>query len=185
MLRPVRLVIRRLGGLEVDRVEPLPALLLHVPPGKLLALGPGAALRIRRGAVVHVPAVRGPGKTPTEMRAGPVGAVGAARARLVVILLGEDAAIQPGAAGGRAVILELLIGLDLTPAGPRVAVHLLEHGLGRGLVLRAFDRMIPREALDRSALRSRAVRVERLETPAQVKHEPQLGTAVARPVHHL
>ena len=46
------------------------------------------------------------------------------------MLIGKDAAIHPAAAGGAAVILQLLEALDLLAVGDGVAVDLAQHGLG-------------------------------------------------------
>ena len=113
MRRPVRLVMRRLRRLEIGHVRPDPFLLLLIPVQQPLALRPRLAVGIGRGAVVHVAAIGRPGPGPVEMRARTLRPVGAARARPVVVLLREDAAVEPGAAGGAAVVLQLLEAADL------------------------------------------------------------------------
>src|SRR4028118_1107895 len=54
------LVVGSLGGVEVRHVEARPLPLLLVPPDILLALGPGLAARVSRGAVVEDASARRP-----------------------------------------------------------------------------------------------------------------------------
>src|SRR4051794_14095139 len=107
--------MRRFGRLEIGHIRPDPFLLRPIPMQEPLALGPWIAVGIGRGTIVHVAAVGRPRPGPAEMRARTLRPVGAARARPVVVLFREDAAIEPGAAGGAAVVLQFLEAADLFP----------------------------------------------------------------------
>ena len=120
----------------------------------------------------------GHAQAQSEMRARTLRPVGAARARPVVVLFREDAAIEPGAAGGAAVVLQFLEAADLLPVGDRIAVHLLQH---RGDIRLAFfvgDRIIPGQRLDRLVLRVGAGLIEPFQPPPEMKDEPAFGAAV-------
>src|SRR5665213_4256298 len=150
-----RLIIGLFVRLEVGRIDAGPLLLLLVPPDVFLALGPGSALRIGRGAVVHDPPIPGPGETPFLLRpdASAVAVAGA-----VAVVFGEDAGIDPTACGGRAVVLALaefleelglagfgvglvgVIAVDLPQnlAGIRVAVDSAKPAIGQAGALVVF-----------------------------------------------
>ena len=53
------------------------------------------------------------------------------------------AGIDPAAAGGGAVVLQIREAIHRLAVGDRVAVDLLQHGFGVRLVERAFDRVVP------------------------------------------
>src|SRR3546814_9758493 len=94
--------------LKIDTVVALPARLRLVPPRQALALRPGLAVRIGRRAVVEHAPVSRPGKGTAQVRAGAIRPVRLPRAGLIVALCGIGAAINPAAAGGGAVILEVV-----------------------------------------------------------------------------
>ena len=173
VLAPVGIVVRVLRRLEVDGIVADPFALALVPPDQPLPLGPRLAVRVGRRAVVQVAPVARPGEAPAEVRPRPVRAVGHPVARLVVILLRVGAAVDPAAAGGRSVVLELLVALDLLLLRPRVAVDLLQHLVARGLALLPVDRVVPGQVLDRLILWIVAVGVELLQPGAQVVDEPE------------
>src|SRR3954468_15317781 len=105
------------------------------------------------------------------MRARTLRPIGDPRARPVVVLLREDAAIEPGAAGGTAVVLQFLEAADLLPVGDRVAVHLLQDRRDIRLALLVGYRIIPGQRLDRLVLRVGAGFIKPLQAQAELKDE--------------
>src|SRR5205823_1259959 len=105
-----------IAGLFPGRLFPasgVRAFSLGLPPDKLLALAPGLTLGVGAGAVVKQAAVGRPGKTPTtvigEIRV-PVPyprRVSLAVGRPVLAIRGYKAAVDPAAAGGGAVVLQI------------------------------------------------------------------------------
>src|SRR5438445_12031050 len=92
----------------------------------------------------------------------------------------EDAAVQPAAAGRRAIAGQLARSAQLPPLAHVIAVDLPEHLLGVDLLRsrRAVAPVVPCEMPDRSVARVRRVAVERLQAPAQVVDGSGVGTAV-------
>ena len=136
---------------------------------------------VGRGAVVHDVAIGRPGKTPVGR--DPV--VALASGRVVLALLGDDAGIDPGAARGRAVLLEVGKGGQRLFVGPGVAVDLLEHLVGRRLVLDApcgdfggFRLVIPDQVLDRPVAVVCGILVELLEPLAEMVGEPEVAARI-------
>src|SRR6185437_15273938 len=103
-----RPVVRGLVGGEVRDVVPGPRGLLFVPPDQGLALAPRLALGVGRGAVVDDAPVGGPG--PAPLVRDPVLLLARLAAGRLVDAAGVDAAVDPAAAHGRAVVVELLVG---------------------------------------------------------------------------
>src|SRR5699024_8147218 len=108
-------IIGALGHREVGDVLAGPAAGLLVPPHELLALAPGPAPGVGRGAVVEDPPVGGPGPAPVRgglalLRAG-------AAAPGLVDPVRVDAGVDPAAAAGGAVVLHLREGVQRA-AGP-------------------------------------------------------------------
>src|SRR5579885_978072 len=185
MLRPLRLVIGRLSLLEIDGIVPDPLAFALVPPDEALALGPGAPRRVGGSAVVHGAAVGRPGETPAEMRSRPAGSVRLARAGAVLARLRNDAAVEPGAAGRRAVVFQRLEARDLLAVGDGVAVHLHQHALGIGLAALISDRIVPGQGLEPCILGLAAARIKLLQATAELEDEPGFRPAVAGRVDHL
>src|SRR5690606_14132198 len=176
-------VVRPLLGVEVRLVaEPGPAALAFIPPDVLLAFGPRLALRVRGAAVVEHADVVGPGPPP---RACDPAVALLAPPRQVAAW--AHAAVDPAAARGRAVVLQLAVALELLALLPRgrpvIAADLAQHGLDIGLALRPGRRVVPQQRLDRPVPLLLRVRVQLLDAPAQVHHEPRIGARVARRVH--
>src|SRR3954447_9385119 len=129
----LRLVVRALVGLAGVRVvAPGPLPLFLVPPDVPLALGPRPALGVSRGAVVEDSRVGGPGPAPLARHPVLLGPRLLAR-RLVGALL-VNAGVDPRAARGRAVLLELLVLRDQLTLGV-AAVDLPQHCLGIRLLV--------------------------------------------------
>src|SRR5579875_2667458 len=140
-----RRIVGSLVQREIGNVVARPLFLFRVPPDVLLALRPGAALRIRRCTVVEDAPVGGPGEAPLQERIA-VG-VGDTRGRAVVARLRVDTAVDPGPTGGTAVGFErrearhmlrfaqragsLLIPVCLIDI---VAINLFEHQQGVGFI---------------------------------------------------
>src|SRR5579883_475598 len=107
-LRAVRRnVLRRFLLLEIGDVVAGPLAFLLVPPEVFLTLAPRPSERIGRGAVVKQPAVCGP--SPSPLRRDPALPVSGLAICGLIRLVFENAAIDPAAAGGGAVGLELRI----------------------------------------------------------------------------
>src|SRR5205085_12699552 len=94
------------------------------------------------------------------MRARTVRTIGAAGPGPIIPLLGIDAAIQPAAASGRTVVLELLKTFDLAALWPGIAVHFLGDRIGRRLFFLAFSRVIPSQCAEPGVLGLRAAGIE-------------------------
>src|SRR5512142_3286493 len=94
----LRLRLRWFGGGEIGDVVPGP--FLAVPPNPFLALAPRFARGIRGGAVVHQPAIGGPGVTPIELRPRLSGRIRLLAGGAIFVRRGKDAAVDPGGAGG-------------------------------------------------------------------------------------
>ncbi len=95
------------GRPDVGVVVPGPAPRLGVPPDIALALRPGPALGVGRGPVVEDAPVVGPGPAPLGRDPALLGP-GLAPVGLVD-LVGVDPRVDPAAAGGRAVGLQLQV----------------------------------------------------------------------------
>src|SRR5262249_59305083 len=112
-----RTVIRRPVSLEVGDVVAGPSLRRVVPPDELLPLRPGPSLGIGRGAVVEDAAIGRPRPCPTAVdRVAPDARI--LRAGQVRLHVGEDAAIEPAAAGRRAITGQLTRSAELPPLAP-------------------------------------------------------------------
>ena len=107
-------------GLEVRHIGAGP--LGAVPPDHLAVRVPGLAGGVAGGAVVQDPPVGGPGERPVDGVAE-AGGVGVVPPGHHVALLGVGARKEPAAAGGRAVVPELSVAIQL--------VTLLHDDLGR------------------------------------------------------
>src|SRR2546425_7859299 len=172
-----------LGRREVGHVVADPLLLGLVPPPPLLALAPRPALQIRRGAVVDDSAVSWPRVAPVELGAALVRRIGLPARRPILAGRRKDAAVDPGGACRRAVILEIAEGRHV-PAGvvAVVAVDLLEELHGVRLAALAFPRVVvlvvEDEVLEALVARLLALGVELLEPPAGLVGEPDVGTAI-------
>src|SRR5690348_5982044 len=132
----LRAVRRGLGLDEVRRVDAGPRLLLLVPPDVLLALAPGLALGVGGGAVVEDAAVVRPGPAPLLGRRALL-AAGLA-VRRPVDAPGVDAGVDPAAAAGGAVGLEIGVHagqLARLVAGQVPPVDLLQDGLATDLAV--------------------------------------------------
>src|SRR5262249_747572 len=128
------------GGIPVD-VAAVPRgrspQLTGILPDEPRLLGPGVAPRVSGAAVVHDATVGRPGEAPAGGH--PVAALAVGRLVLSVVV---DARVNPGAAGRRAVVLEVAEGRQrlavphrvLAARRPGVAVDLLDNQLGRRLV---------------------------------------------------
>src|SRR5262249_27369342 len=95
------LVIGRLGGSEIRRVEPGPRFLLFVPPNQFLALAPGAAIGTRGSTVVQNAPVRRPGESPAMA----VQTFWLPLPGFVFARRWHDAGVDPATTGGGTVIL--------------------------------------------------------------------------------
>src|SRR4051794_23119807 len=147
-----RLIARRLVRLEVRLVpEAGPLLPLLVPPDVLLALGPRLALRIRRGTVVEDPAIARP--RPGPLASDPVLLPVRLLTRRLVDAVLVDARVDPGAAGGRPVGLELLVLLDVAARVPVEAAYLHQHDVRVRLLIRPGGRVVPGQVENRPILR--------------------------------
>src|SRR3546814_7598026 len=91
------------------------------------------------------------------------------RAGLIVALCGIGAAINPAAAGGGAVILEVVEAFDLATLRPAIAADLLEHRLCVDVAAVVHLRVVERDVTDRLVAFLRDVGVERLQPLAEVK----------------
>src|SRR3546814_8206376 len=154
---------------RTDTLFPYTTLFRSVPPRQALALRPGLAVRIGRRAVVEHAPVSRPGKGPAQVRAGAIRPVRLPRAGLIVALCGIGAAINPAAAGGGAVILEVVEAFDLATLRPAIAADLLEHRLCVDVAAVVNLRVVERDVTDRLVAFLRAVGVERLQPLAEVK----------------
>jgi hypothetical protein len=119
------------------------------------------------------------------MRARTVRTIGAAGPGAIIPLVRIDAAIEPTTASGRTVVLELLKTLDLAAIGPSIAVHFLEHRIGRRLLLLAFGRVIPSQCGEPGVLGIRTAGIELLQPAAKMIDEPGFGAAVTRPADYF
>src|SRR5215831_15360038 len=117
--------VRGLVGREVWYIVAGP--LLSIPPDPLLALAPGVARGIGRGTVVHHPPVGWPGPTPVEVGAHDSGRVGLLAGGEVLVRGGEDTAVDPGRAGGGAIILQRTEAGEVASCGGLVAVDLFKN----------------------------------------------------------
>src|SRR5216683_1721651 len=160
-LRVRRLVQRKVRDVVAGPLGP-------VPPHPLLALAPRSALHVRGRAIVEEAPVGRPRPAPLELRAGDAGRIGLLARGKVPVLRGEHAAVDPGGAGGRAVVLEVaeagevpirLVGV--------VAVDVLEDLERIGLAPLPFAWIVRVEVPDQVAeslvTRLRRVGVHRLE----------------------
>ena len=141
-----RHVVRPLGRLEVRHVLTGPAAGLLVPPDVLLPLAPRLALGVGRGTVVEDPAVQRPRPAPLGghrvlllARLAPGG---------LVDLVGVDAAVDPAAAGRRAVVLHLHVARQRRAVRAH-AVDLAQHRLGVRVGRLAVRRVVPGEVQQR------------------------------------
>ena len=162
-------------GDEVGHVVPGPLALVRVPPDQRLALAPRLAVGVGRGAVVQDPPVGRPGPAPLRRHPALLGSRLAPRR--LVHAVGPDPAVDPAAAGGRSVVLELRVGGQRLPVGVP-AVDLGQHGLGRRLGQRPLHRVVPGEVLYRPVhLVGRSGQL--LPDPAaEVVGEPQVAAHV-------
>ena len=186
-IHPARLLGRgevgRLVRHEVDVVaQAVPFPLLGIPPGVALALRPRVPLGIGRGAVVEDARVQGP--RPTPLRGDPVLLGVRLAARGLVDAVPVDPAVDPRAAAGGSVGLQVLVLGEANAVGV-AAVDLSQHRLGVGLVVRPLHRVVPGQVEDRpvaGVLR----RGELLpDAPAQVMEEVQVRPAVLGRLHRL
>ncbi len=185
-----RPVARRLIRNEVGHIMPRPLALVGVPPHQGLALAPRLAVRVGGRAVVQDAPVGRPG--PAPLGRDPVLLAAGLAARRLVLPVGVHAAVDPAAAGGGAVVLELRVGGQRLAVGVP-AVDLGEHRLGGRLGQRPLHRVIPGEVQHRpvhlvsgaSWEHPQAPRARQLgaDQPPQVVGEPQLAARVARGLH--
>src|SRR5699024_6639694 len=162
-----------------------PAAGLLVPPHELLALAPGPAPGVGRGAVVEDPPVGGPGPAPVRgdlalLRAG-------AAAPGLVDPVRVDAGVDPAAAAGGAVVLHLREGVQRA-AGPLpgevAAVDLGEHRLGVRLPA-LVDRVVPGEVEDRAVPRVGRAAELLADAAPELVHELEVAAGVVRRFHGL
>ena len=177
--RRVRLgrVVRRLVRREVGVVAAGPRALGRVPPDVALALGPRPPVGVGRGAVVELARVGRP--RPAPFAGDPVLLGVRASAGGLVDAVGVDARVQPRAAGGRAVVLELLV-LRHERAVRVAAVDLLQHRVRRrARRCGPCGRVVPRELEDRAVARVRRGPQLAADALAQVVDPLQVRAAVA------
>ena len=99
-----RPVVRRNLGVKIRLVGANPPARSWIPPDQLLSFGPWTPFRVRRGAVVEDAAIERPGEAPFGFdRIG--GAL--PLPRTVPARFGEHSAVDPAAARGHAVVLQL------------------------------------------------------------------------------
>src|SRR5579871_2391907 len=135
-----RNVVRTLMQVEVGDVVPGPALQLGIPPHVALLLRPWVAVHISGGAVIDDAAVQRP--RPAPFGSDPTLLLARSSSCGLVLLVRKRTAVDPAAAGCRAVGFELRV----TREGPAFRVppiDLAENGIRTRLSLRAFGRVIP------------------------------------------
>src|ERR1700737_3094336 len=139
-------------------------------------------LEVRGGTIVEDPAVGRPRPAPLELRADDAGRIGLLAGREIAVLLGEHPAVDPGGAGGGAVVLEVAEAGDVQVrlAGV-VPVDLPEDLVGVGLTALALARVVrvevPGQAPDPPVTRLSGVRVQLLEPERELMGQPQIGPA--------
>src|SRR5713226_3250674 len=135
-VQPAALLLRRsIGRLfcgEVRHVHSCPGTRAGVPPDVLLSLRPGLAGRVGGGPVVEDAPVTRPGESPLGIDI----VVWSAISATCQVAPGrwKHPGVDPDAAGGRAVILQMLVIGKLLMTSDRVAVDLHQHLLGGRLV---------------------------------------------------
>src|SRR4051794_5198969 len=138
-------VIRTFVECEVGSIEPCPGFLFFVPPDKLLAFTPGLPIGASGRAVINDAAVVGPRESPPT----PKIVVRSALVRLVHALFWIDAAVNPAAACSRAVILELVVGLELGAIVPVPAVNLTQNLIDIWFGMLTMSFVIPGDRVER------------------------------------
>src|SRR6267142_2696679 len=111
-----------------------PSLRRFIPPDQLLPFRPGLALWIGRGTVVEDTAILRPRPRPLAVDRRSAQLI-ALRASAVRPLLRENSAVQPAAAGGRAIAGELSRPTQLPPLAEVITVDLAQHLFGVGFAL--------------------------------------------------
>src|SRR6185437_10515864 len=170
-----RSVIRGDVFLEVRNILAGPLSLILIPPHELLALTPRLAVRTRRCAVVENAPVRRPGKSP------PVAEIVVRLAHVgdIVSRFRMDTGVDPTAAGGAAVVLQLGVFADEVSGVRAIAVDLANHGINLRLANRALGRIVPGERLQAGIAFSTGTFDLVLHAAAKVIHEPGFAAAIA------
>ena len=97
-----------MGGVPVDVAERRRTAGLSEFAGEPVLLRPRVALQIRRAAVVHLPAIGGPGESPAEGDPIIALAIGGVVVAARMLRRGRiDAAVDPRSTRRRAVVLEV------------------------------------------------------------------------------
>src|SRR5262249_26293511 len=149
---------------------------LLVPPDEGLALAPWFAVGVGGGAVVQDPPVGGPG--PAPLVRDPVLLPAGFAPRRLVDPAGVDAAIDPAAAGGGAIVVQLLVGRDrVAVAVP--SVDLGEHRLSYRLFRYSERRVVPRQVQQWLVHLVNRPGELLAKLPAEVVGEPQFAARVA------
>src|ERR1041385_5978952 len=96
-----------------------------------------------------------------------------------------NAGIDPYAARGGAVVLELLKVLELFSFRPAVSIDLFKHRVGGWHFQCALRRIIPGEIFYRLVFGVLTIGVKLLEALSEVKHEPKIRAAITRRIDDL
>ena len=176
-----RPVVRRLGLLQVRDVMAGPLAVFGVPPDEGLALAPGAALWVGRGAVVQHPPIQRPGPAPLPA-VRPLLQPGLAAPGLVH-LVGVYPAVDPAAARGAAVRAQVQVPVDRSPGAQVDPADVPQHVRAGRLV--PFRGVVPGQVQQRAVpLVGRAGQLL-LQPPPEVIEEPQLGPLIPGRLHRL
>src|SRR5438067_2182127 len=116
----ITFVIGRLVELEIGSIGAGPLFLFSVPPDQGFALAPGLPVRARRRAVIKNARVFRPRKSPAMA----IEPLWLALVGFVLTSVWHDAAVDPAAARGRAVVLQRLKVFDQLAIMPCVSVNL-------------------------------------------------------------
>src|SRR5579872_1401498 len=123
----------------IGMIKAGPLLLVLIPPDKFLPFAPRLAVRARRGTVVNDAAVIRPCEAPSM----PKKIFRLTLVRAIAVLLRKYSAVDPCAAGRRAVVLQIFDVLQLCALRQRVAVDFLQHLSNLRLGVFSLCRIIP------------------------------------------
>src|SRR5205823_374085 len=148
-----------------------PLVLRFIPPDVLLPFGPRLTVRVGGGAVVDQTAIGRP--CPCPLGRDPRLLVMGLAPRRLVHTVCIATRVDPAAAGGGPVVLQVDKLRERRAGGDVESVDLSQDGLGAWLLGGAFSRIVPGQVEDRAVLRIGRRGVYLAQPPPQLQQEVQ------------
>src|SRR5256885_6380247 len=158
-----------------------PLTFVLVPPDKFFAFAPWLSVGTRRGAIVENASIRRPRVAPTM----PEIVFGFPRIGQVHSGLGMDSRVDPATTCCTAIRLQFRVPANKFVTTSFVAVDLAYNFVNHRLGMLTLGRIVPCERIQSSIARTRIGLCFRLNSAAEVIHEPGFAATIARWIDRL